>query len=129
MDRIDIHVEVDGVTYDELADKSNLEEKSADIRKRVNRARARQIERFKGTKTTCNAKMTSQQVNEFCVLNEECQELIKEAFQSFNLSARAHNRILKVARTMADLDDSDDIELYHLAEAIGYRALDKKYWV
>ena len=129
MDRIDIHVEVDGVTYDELADKSNLEEKSADIRKRVNSARARQIERFKGTKTTCNAKMTSQQVNEFCVLNEECQELIKEAFQSFNLSARAHNRILKVARTIADLDDSDDIELYHLAEAIGYRALDKKYWV
>ena len=129
MDRIDIHVEVDGVSYDELSARTGNEEKSATIRERVNKARARQIERFRGTRTTCNAKMDTKQVNQFCALDEECAALLKEAFEAFNLSARAHNRILKVARTIADLDDSDTIELQHLAEAIGYRALDKKYWI
>ena len=129
MDRIDIHVEVDGVSYDELSARTGNEEKSATIRERVNKARARQIERFRGTRTTCNAKMDTKQVNQFCALDDECAMLLKEAFEAFNLSARAHNRILKVARTIADLDDSDTIELQHLAEAIGYRALDKKYWI
>ncbi len=129
MDRIDLHVEVDGVSYDELTSKTADEEPSAVIRERVNKARARQIERFKGTNTKCNAKMSNHQVLEFCKLDDDSESLLKEAFTAFNMSARAHNRILKVARTIADLDESDEIRLEHLAEAIGYRALDKKYWM
>ncbi len=129
MDRIDLHVEVDGITFDELNSNCGQEETSATIRERVNKARAIQTKRFAGTKTTCNAGMDKQQVNQFCHLDDECNELIKQAFEQLNLSARAHNRILKVARTIADLEGSENIELYHLAEAIGYRALDKKYWM
>ncbi len=129
MDRIDLHVEVDGVSYDELTAKTATEEPSLAIRERVNKARARQIERFKGTKTKCNAKMTTNQVMQFCKLDTESENLLKEAFTAFNLSARAHNRILKVARTIADLDGEQDIKFEHLAEAIGYRTLDKKYWI
>lgn len=129
MDRIDLHIEVDGITYEELTTPRGDAESSASIRQRVNLARARQRERFKGTKTKCNAKMSSKQVAEFCVLDGECQALMKEAFETFNLSARAHDRILKVARTIADIEGSENIGLYHLAEALGYRSLDKKYWV
>ena len=129
MDRIDLHVEVDGVTFDELHTNEKLEESSATIRERVNKARKIQLERFKGTNTKCNAKMTTEQVNEFCALSPESEELIKEAFTRLNLSARAYNRILKVARTIADLDNSENIEFQHIAEAIGYRSLDKKYWI
>lgn len=129
MDRIDLHVEVDGITYEELTSPRGDEETSASIRERVNLARERQRARFKGTKTKCNAKMSSKQVAQYCVLDDECQALMREAFETFNLSARAHDRILKVARTIADIEGSENIGLYHLAEALGYRSLDKKYWV
>ncbi len=129
MDRIDLHIEVDGVSFDDLRATDHLEESSQDIRKRVNEARARQLKRFEGTSTKCNAKMSSNQVNKYCALSIDSQELIKEAFDKLSLSARAYNRILKVARTIADLDNSENVELQHVAEAIGYRALDKKYWM
>ena len=128
LDRIDLHVEVDSVTYKELTDKDIKEESSSTIRARVNKAREIQRNRFIGTNIKCNAKMTTPMVNKFCTLSKECEELLGNAFTSLNLSARAHNRILKVARTIADLDDSEEIQLSHLAEAIGYRALNEKYW-
>lgn len=129
MDRIDLHVEVDGVSFDELNSKEITEETSASIRARVNKARAIQNERFKNSHTTCNARMNKQEIALYCHLSEDSNELIKQAFEKLNLSARAHNRILKVARTIADLEGSKDIEIQHLAEAIGYRSLDKKYWM
>ena len=129
MDRIDLHIEVDGVSFDELRASDKLEETSASIKQRVNEARKIQRERFAGTGIKCNAKMNTKQVNKFCVIDNETQELLKEAFERLNLTARAHNRILKVARTIADLDKSENIQIQHVAEAIGYRSLDKKYWV
>ncbi len=129
MDRIDLHVEVDGVSFEELHSNEKLEESSASIRERVNKARKIQLERFQGTDTKCNAKMTANQVRKYCELSQESEDLIKEAFTRLNLSARAYNRILKVARTIADLDNSEQVEFQHVAEAIGYRSLDKKYWM
>jgi len=129
LDRIDLHIEVDSISYKELTDKDTLEEPSSKIRERVNSARAIQQKRFDGTKTKCNAKMSTEQVNMFCKLDKESSDLLCNAFNNLNLSARAHNRILKVARTIADLEGKENIELSHLAEAIGYRTLDKKYWL
>lgn len=129
MDRIDLHIEVDGVSFDELRANDKLEESSESIKQRVNHARAIQRKRFEGTNIKCNAKMNTAQVNKFCVLDEQSQKLLKDAFERLSLTARAYNRILKVARTIADLDDSQDIQIQHVAEAIGYRSLDKKYWV
>lgn len=129
MDRIDLHIEVDGVSYEDLKVTDRLEEKSADIRERVNKARKIQLKRFEGTVTKCNAKMSSNQVNTFCQLDNESEQLIKDAFDKLNLSARAYNRVLKVARTIADLDGCENIGIAHVAEAIGYRSLDKKYWM
>ena len=127
MDRIDIHVEVDNITYSDLH-KDRKEETSASIKQRVDMARAKQNERFKGTKTFCNAKMSVPQTKKFCVLSSECQKLMEQAFTSLKLSARAHDRILKVARTIADLAGEEEILPQHLAEAISYRGLDRKYW-
>ena len=129
MDRIDLHVEVDGISFDELRATDKLEESSASIKQRVNKARAIQNERFAGTKVRCNAKMTTKLVNKYCVVDDETQQLLKEAFERLHLTARAHSRILKVARTIADLDGSENIKMEHVAEAIGYRSLDKKFWV
>ncbi|MBQ7602552.1 MAG: YifB family Mg chelatase-like AAA ATPase [Clostridia bacterium] len=129
MDRIDLHIEVDGVSFDELRANDKLEESSESIKQRVNFARAIQRKRFEGTNIKCNAKMNTAQVNKFCVLDEQSQKLLKDAFERLSLTARAYNRILKVARTIADLDNSQDIQIQHIAEAIGYRSLDKKYWV
>lgn len=128
MDRIDLHVEVDSVNYDDLSSKRE-EEKSADIKERVNKARAIQIERFKGTEIYNNASMTNEMCNKYCELDDNCRNILKMAFEKYNLTARANNRILKVARTIADLDGKENIELQHLVEAISYRALDNKYWV
>ena len=128
MDRIDLHIEVDNIKYTELSSKE-LEEPSAKIKERVDKARAIQLERFKGTNVYCNAKMTASMCNKYCVLDSFSQSIIKQAFEKMNLSARAYNRILKVARTIADLDGKVDIELDHVLEAIQYRNLDKKYFV
>ncbi len=129
MDRIDLHIEVDNVTYDELTDKSMNEEKSCDIKERVDDARKLQLNRFKGEKCFSNASMNVKLCNKFCELDNESEQLLKEAFTKLKLSARAHNRILRVARTIADLDNSPNIKFEHIAEAIQYRSLDRKYWI
>ena len=127
MDRIDIQVEVDNITYGEL-NSTQKEECSADIKKRVDKARAVQLERFKNSKTYSNAKMSVPQMKKFCVLSKDCQDLMETAFTNLKLSARAHDRILKVARTIADLEGCEEIQPQHIAEAISCRGLDRKYW-
>lgn len=127
MDRIDIHIEVDNVTYDQLRSESD-EEHSSEIKKRVDKARKIQLERFKDSANYCNAKMSTAQTKKYCKLDAVCEEMMRAAFEKLKLSARAHDRILKVARTIADLADSENIMPKHIAEAISYRNLDKKYW-
>lgn len=126
LDRIDIHVEVDNVTFDDLR-RETTEETSADIKERVNRARNVQLERFKNSKNFSNAKMSVPATKKFCTLDSDCEELLKVAFDNLKLSARAHDRILRVARTIADLEGCENIKQEHIAEAIGYRSLDRKY--
>ena len=127
MDRIDIHVEVDNISFDDL-NSEYKEENSAKIKERVDKAREIQLERFKNSKTYSNAKMTVPQTKKFCHLSEDCQHLMQQAFDSLKLSARAHDRILRVARTIADLEGSQDIKPEHIAEAVSFRGLDRKYW-
>lgn len=128
MDRIDLHVEVDSITYGELSEEIQ-EESSADIKARVDKARQIQLERFKGTKVYNNAKMNNAMVKKYCKLDKESVDMLGHAFDELNLSARAYNRILKVSRTIADLEASKDIKPSHIMEAICYRSLDNKYWV
>jgi len=128
MDRIDLHVEVDGVTYEEIKNNED-EESSESIRARVNKARKLQYERFKNQKNHCNSKMNNEMLKKTCALDNECENLVKDAFEKLSLSARAYYRILKVARTIADLEESAEIKAAHIAEAIQYRALDQKYWI
>lgn len=127
LDRIDIHVEVPKVEYSDL-NSSFKAESSEEIRKRVNRARAFQSARFQDTDITCNAKMTPDFVKKVCLTDEKAQETLKSAFDKLSLSARAYDRVLKVARTIADLDESEIIKEDHVLEAVQYRTLDKKYW-
>ncbi len=126
LDRIDIHVEVDNVTFDDLR-RESVEEPSSSIKERVNKAREIQLERFKNSKNFSNAKMSVPATKKFCNLSQDCEDLLKVAFENLKLSARAHDRILKVARTIADLEGSEEILPSHIAEAIGYRSLDRKY--
>lgn len=128
LDRIDLHVEVDNVTYDQLQE-DTLAESSAEIRKRVNRAREIQLARFKANGRTCNAQMTSADIKKYCKLDRQSVQLVEESFTKLNLSARAYNRILKVARTIADLEGSQNITVRHIAESLQYRTLDRKYRV
>lgn len=128
MDRIDLHIEVDAINYEELTH-FELEESSAEIKKRVNKARDIQLNRFKDSKIYSNSKMNEKEFKKHCVLNKECTDLLEIAFKKLNLSARAYNRILKVARTIADLEGKEYIEKAHILEAIQYRSLDKKYTV
>lgn len=127
MDRIDIHIEVENVTYDQLKSQAE-EESSAQIKKRVDRARTVQIERFASSKNFCNAKMSVAQTKKYCNLDSAGEMLLRNAFEKLKLSARAHDRILKVARTIADLEGCENIQANHIAEAISYRTLDRKYW-
>ena len=127
-DRIDIHVEVIPVPFKELA-KKGQSEKSCDIRKRVIKAREIQEKRYKNNDGIhCNAQMTSKQLREICNINEEGLTLLKNAMEKLNLSARAFDRILKVSRTIADLDNSPEINNDHLSEAIHFRSLDRQNW-
>lgn len=128
LDRIDIHIEVPPVEYDELSGKAQSGEPSQKIRQRVNKARAIQHKRFEGTDITCNARITSSLLRQVCVMSEDAEKVLKKAFEKLNLSARAYDRVLKVARTIADLEASENIEASHILEAVQYRALDKKYW-
>ena len=128
MDRIDLHVEVDSISYDDL-ENTTEQEGSLEVQQRVNNARQIQTKRFKNTNIHCNAKMNVVQTKANCVLEPEAQQLLKMAFERLKLSARAHDRILKVARTIADLANSQTIQVNHIAEAINYRSLDRKYWI
>jgi magnesium chelatase family protein len=128
LDRIDIHVEVVPVPFKELADERKSE-KSELIRDRVIEARQIQEKRFaESNGIYCNAQMTSKQLRKICQLDDTGMTLIKNAMEKLNLSARAYDRILKVARTIADLEASPDIKSEHLAEAIQYRSLDRENW-
>ena len=127
LDRMDMHIEVAPIEYEQLSGKGK-EETSAEIRERVNKARAIQNKRFKGTTIPCNGKMTPKATRQFCVLSAEADELLKNSFDALELSARAYDKILRIARTIADLDGSEMIDLKHIAEAIQYRSLDRKYW-
>lgn len=128
LDRLDLHIEVPPVEFDQL-DSHAAEETSAAIRRRVNAARRIQNERFRGTGITCNARIRPDRLHEFCRLSESGRTLLKKAFERLGLSARAYDRILKVCRTIADLDGSETIESAHVAEAVQYRSLDRKYWL
>lgn len=127
LDRIDIHIEVESVKYDKL-ESNSLSESSEVIRERVNKARSLQLERYKDYNIFSNSELTPKLINKYCKLSSESKKVLKNAFDNLGLSARAYNRILKVARTIADLDNSKNIETWHLAEAIQYRTLDRKYW-
>lgn len=127
LDRIDLHVEVNAIDYEQLSGKGK-EESSADIRARVNKARIIQNNRFAGTGITCNGKMTPRATRQFCVLSEAADHLLRESFEALSLSARAYDKILRIARTIADLEGSEAIEVQHVAEAIQFRGLDRKYW-
>ena len=123
LDRIDLHVNVPSVEYEAMRRKGTPES-SADVKKRVDAARAIQSARFAGTDTACNARMTPAQIAAFCPLDAACDALMKTAFDRMGLTARSHDRILRVARTIADLDGDQDIGPQHLAEAIQYRNAD-----
>lgn len=124
MDRIDLHIEVDNVTYDELSSKTEAES-SAEIKERVNNARRIQRERFKEFGIFSNSRMNTPMVNDFCRIDSKSEVLIKAAFDKLGLSARAYSRILKVSRTIADLDGCVDILPQHVGEAISYRSMDR----
>ncbi len=128
LDRIDLHIEVPAVQFKELTSTENGES-SASIRERILAARAIQQKRFaKNTQTRCNARMTSRQLKTHGQLDEQCRELLRMAMSELNLSARAHDRILKVSRTIADLESAEHIGIHHLSEAIQYRTLDRSLW-
>jgi len=124
MDRIDIHVEVPAVVYKDLIGESNAES-SEDIKNRVTAARERQFQRFKRTKIFCNAQMINRHIKKHCKIDNASAELLETAVDKLGLSARAYNRILKIARTIADLDDSPDLKVDHISEAVQYRTLDR----
>ena len=127
LDRLDIHVEVPAVEYEELTGKAEGET-SAEIRKRVEAARALQQERYKGTGVYCNARLTTSLIQKYCILTPLADKVLKDAFERMGMSARSYDRILKIARTIADLDGAEDIDVQHIAQAIRFRSLDRKYW-
>jgi len=130
MDRIDIHVDVPAVKFEELRGKNvPVCDTSEEIRVRVIRARDIQLKRFEGDGVFSNSAMSPKQIRIFCPLDSECEALLENAMTRQGLSARAHDRILKVSRTIADLESSERIRGPHISEAIGYRSLDRNYWV
>lgn len=127
LDRIDIQIEVTPVKYQKL-ETEEKQETSKQIRDRVNEARKIQQLRYEQYGIYSNSELTPTLIEKYCKLDTKCKTLLQNAFEKLGLSARAHSRILKVARTIADLDKKEQINASHLAEAIGYRNLDRKYW-
>ena len=127
LDRIDLQVEVTPVKYTKLQENKNIET-SEDIKNRVENARKIQLSRYKQLNIYSNSMLTPKLIEKYCKLDKKSNEIMQKAFKNLGLSARAYGRILKVARTIADLDESNNIMPNHVAEAIQYRNLDKKYW-
>lgn len=127
LDRIDIQVEVTPVKFEKLQNDSKIET-SAEIKQRVDKARNIQLNRYKDLDIYSNSQLTPKLIEKYCRLNKKSKDILQKAFDSLGFSARAHGRILKVARTIADLDCKENIEEKHILEAIQYRNLDKKYW-
>jgi magnesium chelatase family protein len=125
MDRIDIHIEVPAIKFNEIAS-DTLAEPSASIRERVTRARAVQQARFRADGIYANAHMKPRHIRRYCRIGEDSQSLMQRAMERLGLSARAYNRILKVARTIADLEGSENVASHHISEAIQYRSLDRR---
>ena len=127
LDRFDIHVEVPTIKYEEL--ESNVKsEKSKDIKKRVEAARQIQLDRYKDKKIYTNSNLAPSDMEKYCHLTDDCKDILRNVFEKLGLSARAHDRIIKVSRTIADLEGNENIEVKHIAEAVRYRSLDKKFW-
>ncbi len=127
LDRIDLHIEVPAVPFQELSANADGTT-SAAMREQVDRARAVQRQRFGADNHRLNGKMTTRQLRKYCALDAEGKQLLQTAMDELGLSARAHDRILRVARTAADLEGSEAIKPAHVIEAIGYRSLDRKLW-
>ncbi len=127
LDRIDIHIEVTGIKFSKLQSNQKVEN-SKEIKNRVNKARKIQIERYKEYNIYSNAELTPKLIEKFCKLNNASKIILEKAFKKLGLSPRAYGRILKVARTIADLESQTEISQKHLVEAIQYRSLDRKYW-
>jgi magnesium chelatase family protein len=127
LDRIDLHIEVPAVPFQELSAQADGTS-SAQMREQVNRARAVQRQRFGADSHRLNAQMNSRQMRKHCALDEAGKGLLEQAMEDLGLSARAHDRILRVARTIADLEGSASLREGHVSEAIGYRSLDRKLW-
>jgi len=127
LDRIDIHIDMPAVKYRELRDQFGGDNSEA-VRRRVITARDRQLRRYAGEKIYCNAQMSSRQIRKYCDISPECERMLETAMTRLGLSARAHDRILKVGRTIADLEGSEQVQTSHISEAIQYRSLDRSYW-
>jgi len=128
LDRVDIHVDVPALRYKELASEY-AGESSAQVAERVNEARKVQRERFKGRRTFSNGAMSSRHIKEFCCLDQEGRDVLKMAITELGISARAYDRILKVSRTIADLEGVENVTAHHISEAIQYRTLDRNLWL
>lgn len=127
LDRIDLHVEMGRVNYDDIRS-NRLQESSAEVRDRVNTARKTQVGRYGGIGKFCNAQLSAPQLKEHCKIEASAEALLRSAYEKLNLSARSYTRVLLVSRTIADLDGCEAVEAAHIAEAIQYRTLDRKYW-
>ena len=127
LDRIDIHVEVRAVAYEELRS-DERRQSSAEMRENIQKARELQKERFKGTEVLFNSEIPPAKLREYCIMDKAAEEFLRNSFDSLGMSARAYDRILKVARTVADMDGSEIIMRKHISRAVQYRTLDRKYW-
>ena len=126
LDRIDLHIEVKRPQYEKITSKIKSET-SEEIRKRVNIAKNIQRERYKNENIVSNSELTNRLITKYCKLDPKGEEILKKAFEKLKLSVRAYEKILKIARTIADLEQKNDIEYKHVAEAIQYRSLDRRY--
>lgn len=127
LDRIDLHIEVNELDYEKIED-NNVMETSQQLKNRVNSARNIQRIRYQNETISSNSELTPKLISKYCELNLESKKMIKNSFEKLNLSARAYYKIIKIARTIADLEGKENINKFHIAEAIQYRSLDKKYW-